>query len=435
MMDGFYRSFEEKYRGPYELIKNRLSVYSVLLQFITRIYQNPEALDLGCGRGEWLDILKEQGISGKGVDIDEEMMAGARKRGLEAIHADAAEYLKSLPDQSLALISAFHLVEHLPFSQLQMLVEQSLRVLKPGGILIMETPNPDNIAVGTSRFYLDPTHHRPIPSKLLSFVPEFYGYGRVKIIHLQEAKEVAGLQNITLMNVISDVSPDYAVVAQKSGDKDIIEKADAFFKQDQGVTLETMLVKYDQQTQKNLVMEEMIIQQAKDCMAHAEARAVNAEKLAARIQVEAEQANRRADLADQTTDQLQARLNAVYASRSWRMTRPLRNAKSLLFSLARLPMKILRAMLVFFIRQVLVRPALSRAANAFLIRFPRLRQRLQKIAAGSGLITPVHGSGTSMSNLFREPFQSPDPADMTPTARRIYGDLKKAMEQSRKGKN
>ncbi len=79
----------------------------------------------------------------------------------------------------------------------------------------METPNPENIVVATRDFYLDPTHQRPIPPQLLSFLPEFYGFARTKIIRLQESKDLEMRADLTLQDVLSGASPDYAVVAQK----------------------------------------------------------------------------------------------------------------------------------------------------------------------------------------------------------------------------
>ena len=88
-------------------------------------------------------------------------------------------------------------------------------MLMPGGLLILETPNPENLVVGTSHFYLDPTHQRPIPPELLSFLPEYYGFAKLKTLRLQERRELSGGKAPTLFDVLDGVSPDCAVVAQK----------------------------------------------------------------------------------------------------------------------------------------------------------------------------------------------------------------------------
>ena len=131
-------------------------------------------------------------------------------------------YLSALPDESQAVVSAFHVVEHITFDQLGTLVAEALRVLKPGGLLIMETPNPENIVVATRNFYLDPTHQRPIPSMLLAFVAEYAGFSRVKTLRLQESKELVNKGDVSLQDVFAGASPDYAVVAQKHAPEDVL---------------------------------------------------------------------------------------------------------------------------------------------------------------------------------------------------------------------
>lgn len=163
MSSDFYRTFEEKFRGPRELVKSRLRVYLPFLRPLRGSFSTALAVDLGCGRGEWLELLYEQGFEAEGVDLDDGMLAACRDLGLKVQTGDALGYLTALPDDSQAIVSGFHLVEHIPFQVLLQLVAEALRVLKPGGLLILETPNPENIIVGATNFYIDPTHHRPIP--------------------------------------------------------------------------------------------------------------------------------------------------------------------------------------------------------------------------------------------------------------------------------
>ncbi len=150
------------------------------------------------------------------------MLAPCQEMDLHVEQEDAITCLKRLPDNSHIVVSGFHIAEHMPFSDLQILVQEALRVLKPAGLLILETPNPENIIVGSSNFYVDPTHQRPIPSQLLTFLPEYYGFCRVKVVGLQESKELASSENISLVNVLRGVSPDYAVVAQKDADHELL---------------------------------------------------------------------------------------------------------------------------------------------------------------------------------------------------------------------
>jgi len=119
MNDGFYRAFEEKYRGSRELIKSRQRVYLPFIKPLLSVYENGSALDLGCGRGEWLEILKEVGFDGHGVDLDDGMLAACRERGLSVATADAVQTLKLLPSESQAIVSGFHIAEHIPFQDLR----------------------------------------------------------------------------------------------------------------------------------------------------------------------------------------------------------------------------------------------------------------------------------------------------------------------------
>ena len=194
----FYRAFEDAHRGSRELIKERASVYLPFVVPLKNIYNESLALDIGCGRGEWLELLKDNGIDAQGIDLDRGMLEACTKLELDVQNGNGITYLKEQTNESLMIISAFHVVEHISFEDLQILVEEALRVLKPGGLLIMETPNPENIKVATENFYLDPTHVKPIPPKLLSFLTEFYGYKHTKVLRLQESQELGNKENINL---------------------------------------------------------------------------------------------------------------------------------------------------------------------------------------------------------------------------------------------
>lgn len=242
----FYHAFESRYRGSRDLIKQRLRIYLPFINPFKGIDDNRGAIDLGCGRGEWLELLKEHEFQAQGVDLDPGMLAASHERGLPAIQRDAIQHLKTLPDQSQYLISGFHFAEHIALDALQTLIIEALRTLKPGGLLILETPNPENLVVGTTDFYLDPTHLRPIPPLLLSFLVEHHGFSRRKVMRLQEPKDAPHKSGLGVHNVLYDVSPDYAVVAQKAADVSITERFDSVFAQDYGLSLEQLSVRYDQ---------------------------------------------------------------------------------------------------------------------------------------------------------------------------------------------
>lgn len=221
-MDKFYKSFEDKFRGQRSEIKKRLLAYEPFLQILKQQDEKPAAVDLGCGRGEWLEILKQNGFAARGCDVSEEMIKECEKNALEAKKQGAIEFLSELEDSSLALVSAFQLVEHLEFSELCELIKQARRVLKDGGILILETPNPENLRVATLNFYLDATHVKPIPPMLLEYLCEFEGFNNTFMMRLNSNlnfSEDLENQNVTLRDVLSSVGLDYAVLGLKNGDE------------------------------------------------------------------------------------------------------------------------------------------------------------------------------------------------------------------------
>lgn len=246
MDDGFYRAFEDRYRGSRELITERLRVYLPFLDPLKDLYQDYPILDLGCGRGEWLELLQREGYAPMGVDLDEGMLQACQARGLPARNADALTALRELPDNSLIAVTGFHIAEHIPFPILQEVVAEAQRVLRPAGLLILETPNAESLVVGTNTFYLDPTHERPLPGLLLSFLAEHSGFARAKIVRLQERSELrAEDQEIGLWDVISGTSPDYAVVGQKAAAAEQLEPFALAFDIAYGVALHDLAMRYD----------------------------------------------------------------------------------------------------------------------------------------------------------------------------------------------
>ena len=243
MSGNFYRAFEDRYRGSRTLIKERLRVYQ---PFLDTLAAGAAALDLGCGRGEWLELLGEAGFAARGVDLDEGMLAACRERGLDVVNGDAIDALRTAADNSLAVVSAFHLVEHIAFDQVQQLVAEALRALRPGGLLILETPNPENLVVGTSSFYDDPSHLRPLPPKLLAFAVEFAGFGRHAVLRLQEDPRLHETAPPQLFDVLAGASPDYGVIGQKAGIAEAASAFDTLAASTRGIDLHALAGRYQQ---------------------------------------------------------------------------------------------------------------------------------------------------------------------------------------------
>lgn len=248
MNDDFYVAFEEKFRGSEELIKERQKKYLKFINPLKILKDEVKALDIGCGRGEWISLLNENGFNARGIDINESMVKVASQKGLNAAVNDALGELKSLDENSLDIITAFQVVEHIKFDDVLELIKEAKRVLAPCGILILETPNPENIIVGTQWFYLDATHKNPIPCELLSFATHYYGLERNFIFKTNEKSPSEYERDMGLFDVFEGVSPDYSVIAQKNGDQS--ELFDEAFAVMPGVNLAQISASYNNKFDK-----------------------------------------------------------------------------------------------------------------------------------------------------------------------------------------
>jgi 2-polyprenyl-3-methyl-5-hydroxy-6-metoxy-1,4-benzoquinol methylase len=218
LLDAFYLAFEDHFRGTREDIFNKLKVYLPLIEKANVGTPDAPILDVGCGRGEWLELLRESGYTARGLDINRVMIEQCQARGLEVIAGDVIDYLASLPDNSLGAVTGFHIIEHLPFKMLMRLFSETVRVIKPQGLVIFETPNPDNVLVGSNTFYLDPTHINPLPSPTIKFMAETCGLYNTQIITLHPYPENAKINGQGVAERFNDLfygPQDYAVVGYK----------------------------------------------------------------------------------------------------------------------------------------------------------------------------------------------------------------------------
>jgi SAM-dependent methyltransferase len=213
-LDALYAALEDRFRGTRDEIKERFEVYLPYVRDLAPV------VDLGCGRGEWLEILSAAGIEARGVDTNLIQLEKCRARGLSVSEEDLLAHLQTLDDASVGAITGFHIVEHVPLKTLVTLLNETLRVLRPGGVVIFETPNPENVLVGSNYFYMDPTHRHPLPSELLEFLLQSRGFDAIEILNLHpwESAQIAGDDEVTKrINTYFYGPMDYAVVGRKVG--------------------------------------------------------------------------------------------------------------------------------------------------------------------------------------------------------------------------
>jgi 2-polyprenyl-3-methyl-5-hydroxy-6-metoxy-1,4-benzoquinol methylase len=224
-LDPLYAAFEDKFRGDRSLVRQRAEPYLHLVRAFSAGSPDAPVLDVGCGRGEWLELLRDHGLTAKGIDLNRMFIETCRGRGLDVIDGDAIDSLKAMSDGSMGAITSMHLVEHLPFEKMISLIDEARRVLRPGGLMILETPNPENILVGSHWFYMDPTHRNPLPPETLRWLVEARGFKDVRIERLMTAREtngpallaeeVPGASSINTMLATMNAALDYAIVAER----------------------------------------------------------------------------------------------------------------------------------------------------------------------------------------------------------------------------
>jgi SAM-dependent methyltransferase len=222
-----YFGFELQMRGTTEEIRARQEPY------VDDFRAAAPVLDVGCGRGEFLDLLREAGIAAHGVDSDSEMVAFCRGQGLDVAERDALAHLESLPDASLGGIFAAQVVEHLPPARLVGFLALAAAKLRPRGVLVAETINPLSL-IALGHYFADITHAQPLVPMTLELLARQSGFERAEVRYLNQpavadrlalvelpadpafdSARTALTANIKRLNEVVFGSQDYALVATR----------------------------------------------------------------------------------------------------------------------------------------------------------------------------------------------------------------------------
>lgn len=186
-----YLGFEDRFRGSEADIRARLTDYLPYFEGASNV------LDIGCGRGEFLQLLKERGIAARGLDLNPEMAEACRARGLDASTGDALATLRGLPDESLGGLIAVQVIEHLTPSYLSQFLQAAFFKLRPGAPLILETINPACWVAFFESYIRDLTHEQPIHPETLQYMLQASGFASVDVVYRSPIAEGGRLQRVT----------------------------------------------------------------------------------------------------------------------------------------------------------------------------------------------------------------------------------------------
>lgn len=428
-------TFEDKFRGSPVEICRRLSTYLPLLEETGLREIGLPLLDLGSGRGEWLQLLAEHEYLAAGIDANEAAVSRSRTAGLDVAQGDVFDDLRQRPDGSVSGVTAFQVVEHLDPRRLGELLRQIHRVLASGGLTILETPNPENITVGTVSFHLDPEHVKPIPPALLEFHAHRAGFARVWIARVNRE-----LQEPSLLEVPDDVpgalemnalvyavngllfaAPDYALVAFKSSDEmQPLEAADLeriFGPQPQDLSSHRRLAA--EEATRRLQAQSIELQE----------RSAQLEREAAAAGVRASEAESRASTAQDSADAARNDMATVSGSLSWRLTAPLRAASAAVRGAPGVsdahrggsPKRCAKLAVGYPMRWALSRPRLGPMIDRQLVKVPLVEHKV-RIAIHEVTIR-VRQSASAPEDL------PPDVAAVSEHARGVFADLTRSFEE------
>jgi O-antigen chain-terminating methyltransferase len=304
--DEYYLEFENTFRGSRAEIIQRLKIYEPLLNAMQELVlpQLP-GIDIGCGRGEWIELCTDNHIKIIGVDISSSMVQFCAQQGWTAVEGDGKSYLESQPDRSCSIISLFHVIEHVDRLYLLELAAQALRVLAPSGVLLMETPSSDNLLVSSKGFYADPTHLRPIHPETTCFDLIHIGYSWARSYYINGDSSYRESLPFGITRMLAGTARDVAIIAQKPGTTGQLPPEGSW----------SEMLRETETTLLAAIRTDSELSQ----------RLLQLEDRCNRLEAMAQQGLTLADLAVGSAESAHKRIDAMYNSRIWKATSPLRS--------------------------------------------------------------------------------------------------------------
>lgn len=204
---------DRRYRGSEKSLKAQLQFY---LPYIQEVRHLGIVIDVGCGRGTFLEMVRDLGMTAIGFETNETQYNECTKKNLNVYFENAYNFMCRSECNKFGVITLFHVIEHLNFDDLTAIMMESYRVLSPGGIILIETPNSENLYVSTFNFNIDPTHVRPVTYQYISTVLEVIGFKCERLpIYASLHEDVGGETGNIHLDYLLSVSANLAVVGRK----------------------------------------------------------------------------------------------------------------------------------------------------------------------------------------------------------------------------
>ncbi len=218
ILDFNYVGFEKKFYGDHETLQPKHS------QYIDHFHGVDDVLDIGCGSGAFLTLLKKRGIKAHGIDINPNVVKDCAQHDLSVERADAIPYLSKQKNKTYGAITCFHVIEHMHPEDCLKFLRLCFKKLKPGGKLILETPNTTMLGILNKGFYMDPTHIRPVHPETVEFVLRDLGFKKIKVHTSSQLPEGDRLKsvsdpdmnfNVQMLNRALFGDQDVSIIAKK----------------------------------------------------------------------------------------------------------------------------------------------------------------------------------------------------------------------------